>query len=77
MALDEAGRIRIDDLEMADDVQAEVDRLWKEITTENLSDISDIAGYRKEFFNLFGFEVDGIDYEKDANENVQVPSIEA
>jgi len=77
VALDEAGRIRIDDLEMADDVQAEVDKLWKEITTENLSDISDIAGYRKEFFNLFGFEVDGIDYEKDANENVQVPSIEA
>jgi len=77
VALDEAGRIRIDDLEMADDVQAEVDKLWKQITTENLSEISDIAGYRKEFFNLFGFEVDGIDYEKDANENVQVPSIEA
>ncbi|MBO6201158.1 MAG: bifunctional NADH-specific enoyl-ACP reductase/trans-2-enoyl-CoA reductase, partial [Chryseobacterium sp.] len=54
-----------------------VDRLWKETTTENLSEISDIAGYRKEFFNLFGFEVDGVDYEKDANENVQVPSIEA
>ena len=77
IALDEAGRIRIDDLEMADDVQAEVDKLWREITTENLSDISDIAGYRKEFFNLFGFEVDGIDYEKEANENVQVPSIES
>ena len=75
--LDEAGRIRVDDWEMADDVQAEVDKLWKETTTENLSEISDIAGYRKEFFNLFGFEVDGIDYEKDANENVQVPSIEA
>ena len=77
IALDSAGRIRIDDLEMADDVQAEVDKLWREITTENLSDISDIAGYRKEFFNLFGFEVDGIDYEKEANENVQVPSIES
>jgi len=77
VALDEAGRIRVDDWEMADDVQAEVDKLWKEITTGNLSEISDIAGYRKEFFNLFGFEIDGIDYEKDANENVQVPSIEA
>ena len=75
--LDSAGRIRVDDWEMADDVQAEVDQLCKETTTENLSEISDIAGYRKEFFNLFGFEVDGIDYEKDANENVQVPSIEA
>ncbi len=77
VALDSAGRIRIDDWEMAEDVQAEVDKLWKQTTTENLSDISDIEGYRKEFFNLFGFEIDGIDYEKDANENVQVPSIEA
>lgn len=77
VALDEAGRIRVDDWEMADDVQAEVAKLWNEITTENLSEISDIEGYRKEFFNLFGFEIDGIDYEKDANENVQVPSIEA
>lgn len=77
VALDEAGRIRVDDWEMADDVQAEVAKLWDETTTENLSEISDIEGYRKEFFNLFGFELDGIDYEKDANENVQVPSIEA
>ncbi len=77
VALDDAGRIRVDDWEMADDVQAEVGKLWNQITTENLSEISDIEGYRKEFFNLFGFEIDGIDYEKDANENVQVPSIEA
>lgn len=77
VALDEAGRIRVDDWEMADDVQAEVAKLWNETTTENLSEISDIEGYRKEFFNLFGFELDGIDYEKDANENVQVPSVEA
>lgn len=77
VALDEAGRIRVDDWEMADDVQAEVGKLWNQISTENLSEISDIEGYRKEFFNLFGFEIDGIDYEKDANENVQVPSIEA
>ena len=75
--LDEAGRIRIDDLEMADDVQAEVAKLWNSVTSENLGNISDIEGYRKEFFNLFGFELNGIDYEKDANENVQVPSIEA
>lgn len=73
--LDDKGRIRIDDLEMANDVQAEVAKQWSAVTTENLSDISDIAGYRKEFFNLFGFELDGIDYEKDANENVNVPSI--
>lgn len=73
--LDEKGRIRIDDWEMADDVQAEVAKLWNNVTSENLAEISDIVGYRKDFFNLFGFEIDSIDYEKDANENVAVPSI--
>jgi enoyl-[acyl-carrier protein] reductase/trans-2-enoyl-CoA reductase (NAD+) len=74
--LDEQGRIRIDDLEMDPEVQAEVAKYWNTISTENLEEISDIKGYRKDFFNLFGFEIDGIDYEKDTNENVQVPSIQ-
>lgn len=75
VALDSEGRIRIDDWEMAEDVQAEVAKYWDKVTTETLAEISDIDGYRKEFFNLFGFELEGVDYEKDANENVQVPSI--
>lgn len=75
--LDEKGRIRIDDLEMDAEVQAEVAKYWDEVTTENLEEISDIEGYRKDFFNLFGFNIDGIDYEKEANENVKIPSIEA
>lgn len=73
--VDEKGRIRIDDWEMADDVQAEVAKYWDKITTENLSEISDIEGYRKDFFNLFGFEIEGIDYEKDTNEHIEIPSI--
>lgn len=77
VALDSEGRIRIDDWEMAEDVQAEVAKYWDKVTTETLAEISDIDGYRKEFFNLFGFELEGVDYEKDADENVKVPSIEA
>lgn len=73
--LDEAGRIRVDDLEMREDVQAEVAELWKQVTTENIMDISDLEGYRKEFFNLFGFEFDEIDYNTDTNELVGVESI--
>lgn len=73
--LDEKGRIRIDDWEMAEDIQAEVAKNWDKVTTENLSEISDIEGYRRDFFNLFGFEIDGVDYEKDTNEDVKVPSI--
>ena len=75
VALDSEGRIRIDDWEMAEDVQAEVAKYWDKVTTETLAEISDIDGYRKEFFNLFGFELEGVDYEKDTDENVQVPSI--
>lgn len=76
-ALDEKGRIRVDDWEMRADVQEEVAALWKQTATENLESISDISGYRDEFFRLFGFHVDGIDYEADTNELVGVPSIEA
>ena len=75
VALESEGRIRIDDWEMAEDVQAEVAKYWDKVTTETLAEISDIDGYRKEFFNLFGFELEGVDYEKDTDENVQVPSI--
>lgn len=73
--LDEKGRIRVDDLEMREDVQAEVSALWKQANTENLEEISDIKGYRDEFFALFGFNIDGIDYDADTNELVNIPSI--
>jgi enoyl-[acyl-carrier protein] reductase / trans-2-enoyl-CoA reductase (NAD+) len=63
-ATDEQGLIRLDDLELRDDVQAEVMDLWSQATTENLEQISDLAGFRLDFNNLFGFEVDGVDYEQ-------------
>lgn len=61
--LDAAGRIRIDDKEMEADVQAKVDALWPQVTTENLKQISDYESYRSEFLKLFGFGLDGVDYE--------------
>ncbi|MBC7389158.1 MAG: trans-2-enoyl-CoA reductase family protein [Opitutaceae bacterium] len=72
---DDKGRIRIDDLEMREDVQSKIATLWLEATTETLPAIGDLAGYKKDFFNLFGFQVDGIDYEKDVNEVVEVPGL--
>ena len=74
--VDEKGRIRIDDWEMRDDVQAEVAKLWSEATTENLAQIGDLEGYRKDFYNLFGFDFAGVDYNADANEMVNIESIE-
>lgn len=72
---DENGRIRIDDLEMREDVQEQVAKLWMDATTETLPEIGDLAGYKQDFLNLFGFGFDGVDYLIDENEMVGVPSI--
>lgn len=72
---DEQGRIRIDDWEMRADVQEKVAAFWRQATTENLSEIGDLAGYKQDFLNLFGFGFSNIDYLKDTNELVQIPSI--
>ncbi|KQB41823.1 putative reductase [Flavobacterium daejeonense] len=73
--VDDKGRIRIDDWEMREDVQANVAKLWPEATTENLAEIGDLEGYRKDFYNLFGFDLAGVDYNADTDEMVQVESI--
>ena len=72
---DEKGRIRIDDWEMRPDVQERIAKLWIESTTESLVELGDLAGYKQDFLNLFGFGFEGVDYLADANEMVQVPSI--
>ncbi len=74
--LDASGRIRVDDWEMRDDVQAKVLELWKQTTTETLPEIGDLKGYETDFFNLFGFKVDGVDYDKDVNEMVDIPGLQ-
>jgi len=75
VAVDDKGRIRIDDWEMRDDVQAKVAELWKNAETDNLAQIGDLEGYRKDFYNLFGFDYENVDYKADANEMVTVESI--
>ena len=73
--VDEKGRIRIDDLEMRADVQEKVAKLWDVAVTENLAEIGDLEGYRKDFYNLFGFDVAGVDYNSETNEVVNIESI--
>jgi enoyl-[acyl-carrier protein] reductase/trans-2-enoyl-CoA reductase (NAD+) len=69
-ALDEEGRIRLDDWEMRDDVQQEVARRWDRVTTENIAELADLDGYRGDFLKLFGFGLPGIDYSADVDPNV-------
>ena len=73
--VDEKGRIRIDDWEMNNEVQKEVAELWKGATTENLTAIGDLAGYKSDFLNLFGFGFEGVDYAAEANEMVEIPGL--
>jgi enoyl-[acyl-carrier protein] reductase/trans-2-enoyl-CoA reductase (NAD+) len=62
---DDAGRIRLDDREMRDDVQAAVEAAMARVTEENLETVSDIAGFRHDFLEVAGFDVAGVDYGAD------------
>ncbi|SHK09753.1 enoyl-[acyl-carrier protein] reductase / trans-2-enoyl-CoA reductase (NAD+) [Rubritalea squalenifaciens DSM 18772] len=73
--LDEAGRIRIDDWEMRDDIQSAVAEKWKTVSNENFSEIADFQGYQDEFLKLFGFGLEGVNYEADTDPATGVPSI--
>ncbi|MGH8486296.1 MAG: bifunctional NADH-specific enoyl-ACP reductase/trans-2-enoyl-CoA reductase, partial [Pseudomonas sp.] len=64
-ALDEEGRLRLDDWELRDDVQDACKALWPQVTTENLFEITDYADYKRQFLNLFGFERTDVDYDAD------------
>lgn len=64
---DEAGRLRVDDWELRDDVQDVATELWKTVTDDNLYDISDYGRYKESFLKLFGFGFDGVDYSADVD----------
>jgi enoyl-[acyl-carrier protein] reductase/trans-2-enoyl-CoA reductase (NAD+) len=72
---DEAGRIRVDDWEMAPAVQDLVGKRWTEVNTENLAELGDFEGYQSSFLRLFGFGLEGVDYAADVDVNVRVPSL--
>ena len=72
--LDEKGRIRIDDWEMRPEVQEEVNRVWDKVTTATIDDVADFEGYQKEFYRLFGFGLEGVDYAADSDPVRPLPS---
>lgn len=72
---DDQGLIRMDDWEMRDDVQEEVNKLWNMISDETLEECTDIKGYQRDFSEIFGFDVDGVDYEADVDPSIGIPSI--
>lgn len=73
-ALDDAGRVRVDDWELSEPVQAEVKRRWALISTETLPELADLAGFRADFLKIFGFGLAGVDYSAEQDPQV-VPEI--
>jgi enoyl-[acyl-carrier protein] reductase/trans-2-enoyl-CoA reductase (NAD+) len=69
---DDEGRLRADYKEIKPHVQAEVEALWSKINDENLFEVSDMVGYKEEFLRLFGFGIDGVDYEEEVNPVVAI-----
>ena len=65
LQLDDQGRLRRDQEELKDETQRKVEALWPQVVTENIDELTDYAGYRADFLKLFGFGIEGIDYEKD------------
>ena len=65
--LDDAGRIRVDDLELAEVVQTEVKRRWPLVDTDNLPELGDLAGFREDFLKIFGFGIQGVDYDAEVD----------
>lgn len=63
--VDKEGRIRMDDYEMKPEVQDAVQRAWKCVTSENIREYADIDGYWEDFYHMFGFHFNEVDYTAD------------
>jgi enoyl-[acyl-carrier protein] reductase/trans-2-enoyl-CoA reductase (NAD+) len=72
---DSAGRIRVDDWEMEEKVQALVGERWDKVNTENFAELGDFAGYQSSFLRLFGFGLTGVDYTAETDPGIGIPSI--
>ncbi len=70
--IDEDGRWRMDGEELKDSVQAQVAGLWDSVNTDNIGELTDFKGYHQEFLRLFGFGIDGVDYEADTSPLVEL-----
>ena len=73
---DDENRIRMDDYELSDDVQNEMNDIWEKIRNGEGREYIDIDRYWKDFYEIFGFGIDGVDYEADVDIQVPIPSLD-
>lgn len=69
--VDDSNRLRLDDWELREEIQQHCRDMWPQVTTENLSELTDYREYKEEFLKLFGFGIEGIDYDADVNPHVE------
>lgn len=65
--IDEANRLRMDGWETNDKTQAKIEQLWDQVNQQNFHQLADYQGYHADFLRLFGFGIDGVDYDADVN----------
>lgn len=63
--VDEAGLIRMDDWEMDEEIQGKIKELWNNVSEENIREHADLEGFQTDFYRLFGFKFDDVDYSED------------
>lgn len=63
--VEDDGMLHVDDWEMREDVQREVMDIWEQINSDNLLELADTEGYWLDFYQMFGFKMDGVDYSLD------------
>jgi len=65
--LDDMKRYRMDDLELRDEVQRECLKIIPAVNDDNLFELTNFQVYKDEFLKLFGFGMEGVDYEADVD----------
>ncbi|UII57607.1 trans-2-enoyl-CoA reductase family protein [Cytobacillus spongiae] len=64
---DEKGYLRPDSWELREDIQAKVKEIVDQVTPENFRDLTAVNIFTKEFLQLNGFEIAGVDYEAEVD----------
>ena len=72
---DDEGRLRVDELELGTETQEKVDALWSRVNDDNIDELTDFSGYKSEFLRLFGFGINGVDYDADVNPVVDIANL--
>ncbi|NRA42852.1 MAG: trans-2-enoyl-CoA reductase family protein [Pseudomonadales bacterium] len=74
-AVDGDNRYRMDGKELERSIQQQVEALWPQVTTENIDELTDFAGYKEDFLKLFGFGFDAVDYDAEVEPELAIAGL--